>query len=132
MFKLNKNKTIRETTELNKIIIFSWHLSCQCLSPHQEPQPTSASPEDFLTPLSRPLDPLWALWGSSDSDLGQLPHVLAPRVHSCYRYTSLSCENTHSLFRLFIDDHRNLICNCKERFLFLFPSCHTPGAQLWF
>ena len=49
-------------TEQSKVIIFSWHLSCQCLCPRQEPQPTSAPHGDFLTSLSRSLDPLWALW----------------------------------------------------------------------
>ena len=53
---------MKEMTEQSKVIIFSWHLSCQCLCPRQEPQPTSAHHGDFLTSLSRSLDPLWALW----------------------------------------------------------------------
>ena len=65
------------------IIIFSQGLSCQCLCPRCEPQPAPASPGGPPMPLGRPLDPLWALWGSSDADLAQLPCCLAPKVYSC-------------------------------------------------
>ena len=132
---------MKQTKRIVVIRIFSWSLLCQCSYSLSEPWPTPTSPGGPLIHLGRSLDMLWALWGWLRLWSGPPPTCTCPQSPLLLKLDQsqlwehlLSIQIFHRQ-KIYQVDPGDLICglcSCKERFPFLFLSCTTPGAQLWF